>query len=424
MSGESAMFRYRLKSIALAAVFSIIAFSTASAQWDLYLQGSLVTGGDPHDLVAVDDYILLGDWDAGLAVIDISDPWSPAGVFDFDTQGLANSVFVSGNLAFLADWSYGVSIFDITDPQAPVFMSIWDSPGVTYNVYATGNYVYMADFNSGLVVLDITDPFDPVHVTTIPTPGLATGIWGTGDYVYLADFPDGILTFDISDPESPQLVDTYVSAGAAINISGSGDLLFLSDGGGGVKILSIAQPSEPIFVTAIGTTGYVNDVSVSDTLMYIAEDSAGVSVYSISDYWSPYWIASYNTPGAAKGAFARGRTVFVGDRDSFLVLLLNDSPVGIDEDPELLPELFSLNGVYPNPFNPETIVEFSLADRVDVKLQVYDLLGRSVDIIVNEELEPGTYRVRWSGDGFPSGVYFFSLSGGGVTQTVRATLLK
>jgi hypothetical protein len=177
-------------------------------------------------------------------------------------------------------------------------------------------------------------------------------------------------------------------------------------------------------VTAVGTTGYVNDVSVSDTLMFVAEDSAGVSVYSINDYWSPYWIASYNTPGSAKGLFAMGMRVYVGDRDSFLILLLNDSPVGIDDDTKLHPGTFTLHAVYPNPFNPETVVEFAVPNREPVKLMVHDMLGRNIDIIIDEELEPGTYRIRWSGRDYPSGVYFFTLSVGGADQTVRATLLK
>ena len=57
-------------------------------------------------------------------------------------------------------------------------------------------------------------------------------------------------------------------------------------------------------------------------------------------------------------------------------------------------------------------------------LKIYDLLGREVATLVNEELRPGSYEVTWNAAGFPSGTYFYTLTSGEFTETKRLLLLK
>ncbi len=90
---------------------------------------------------------------------------------------------------------------------------------------------------------------------------------------------------------------------------------------------------------------------------------------------------------------------------------------------------------YPNPFNPDTRIKFHLQQRGIVKLVVYDLLGREVRRLVEEEKEPGEYVVVWDGrygqgESASSGTYFYRLEsypkvhGLRVTQTRRMILLR
>jgi len=105
-------------------------------------------------------------------------------------------------------------------------------------------------------------------------------------------------------------------------------------------------------------------------------------------------------------------------------LLLSDA-TGIDDAGNIgAPSAFSLEGIFPNPFNPEARIEFSLSEQVFLSLDVYDQLGRHLECILNGRLDAGSYEVRWNGDERPSGIYFFRLSGNGLSQTVKATLLK
>jgi hypothetical protein len=88
------------------------------------------------------------------------------------------------------------------------------------------------------------------------------------------------------------------------------------------------------------------------------------------------------------------------------------------------PVVFSLAQNYPNPFNPSTAVDFSLEAPAQVTLKVCDVLGREVATLVNERKEPGSYTVRFSGEGLASGVYFYRLEAGSLTATRKMVLLK
>jgi phosphatidylserine/phosphatidylglycerophosphate/cardiolipin synthase-like enzyme len=89
-----------------------------------------------------------------------------------------------------------------------------------------------------------------------------------------------------------------------------------------------------------------------------------------------------------------------------------------------VPQTFSLSQNYPNPFNPTTKIEYALPGTQKVVLKLYDILGREVQTLVNEQQTPGTYRVEVDASGFASGVYFYRLEAGTFVQNRKMLLLK
>ena len=75
-----------------------------------------------------------------------------------------------------------------------------------------------------------------------------------------------------------------------------------------------------------------------------------------------------------------------------------------------IPQTFELMQNYPNPFNPTTVISYQISAVSNVSLKVYDILGREVATLVNEEKEAGTYNAEWNAIGIPSGVYFYHLN--------------
>jgi photosystem II stability/assembly factor-like uncharacterized protein len=89
-----------------------------------------------------------------------------------------------------------------------------------------------------------------------------------------------------------------------------------------------------------------------------------------------------------------------------------------------IPNEFKLYQNYPNPFNPTTNIKFQISKLSVAKIIIYDILGREVTTLVNEQLKPGTYEVEWNASNYPSGVYYYKLSSGEFSETRKAVLLK
>jgi hypothetical protein len=105
--------------------------------------------------------------------------------------------------------------------------------------------------------------------------------------------------------------------------------------------------------------------------------------------------------------------------------------IGIQNISTEIPLAFSLEQNYPNPFNPTTKIKFDVVRVGDVKIVVYDVMGREVQTLVNESLAPGTYETSFDASQLTSGVYFYKLSvhqGGSTTgdfsETKKMLLIK
>jgi len=101
----------------------------------------------------------------------------------------------------------------------------------------------------------------------------------------------------------------------------------------------------------------------------------------------------------------------------------------VEDDIQLLPSVFELSQNYPNPFNPETRIEFSLAARADVSISIYNILGRRVKTLIDENRPAGTYTVIWDGTdrgGYhvASGIYLYRMQAGEFIQTRKMLLLR
>lgn len=88
------------------------------------------------------------------------------------------------------------------------------------------------------------------------------------------------------------------------------------------------------------------------------------------------------------------------------------------------PAVFKLFNNYPNPFNPSTTISYHLSNPDFVRLQVYDVLGESVQILVDKNQTAGTYSVSFDAQGLANGVYYYSLKAGSKTQVRKMILLK
>jgi ligand-binding sensor domain-containing protein len=160
----------------------------------------------------------------------------------------------------------------------------------------------------------------------------------------------------------------------------------------------------------------------ADTNLFAVTDS-GVYL-STDDGTSWRQFSSGLTDIGVSSLAVFGTNLFAGTPHGVWRRPLSDAVSSVHHIPLDSPTEFSLNQNYPNPFNPTTNFQFAIANCQFVTLKVYDLLGREVAVLVNEQKPAGRYSVTWDASRFASGIYFYRLQAGQFRETKRMMLIK
>lgn len=176
-------------------------------------------------------------------------------------------------------------------------------------------------------------------------------------------------------------------------------------------------------------------------------DSSGVFLARSIDAgntWNEYEISDHNFRPTAIGGLGQG---YMGDNiditsvgnklypvwmdNSTGVYQVWSAPieilsVNVNDENNIAPVDFSLMQNYPNPFNPNTLIEFEIPISSNISVKIFDMTGKEVAILVNEFREAGNYKINFEANKFnlSSGVYFYTLTANGFTQTKPMVLLK
>jgi hypothetical protein len=157
--------------------------------------------------------------------------------------------------------------------------------------------------------------------------------------------------------------------------------------------------------TAVGAGGTICRTSNGGTTWTVQPSGTEYSLYGVS-----FRDANIGTVVGEGGTILRTTTGGV-------VWVQDGSPV------EMTPE-FVLRQNYPNPFNPSTTIMYDLPKDSRVSLKVFDILGREVTTLVNEDQKAGRRSVEWNAIRLSSGVYFYRLEAGNFVSVKKLLLLK
>lgn len=140
-------------------------------------------------------------------------------------------------------------------------------------------------------------------------------------------------------------------------------------------------------------------------------------------YWDVQFQGMYNEDESEmKSGLYDQVTVLINATNGQLIYKSN--PTSVDDPVSEIPTELSLEQNYPNPFNPSTTIQFALPSAGDVKIQVFDLLGREVTTLLNGALPQGNHQVIWNATNVSSGTYFYRLESGNQVQIRKMTLVK
>jgi Secretion system C-terminal sorting domain len=106
------------------------------------------------------------------------------------------------------------------------------------------------------------------------------------------------------------------------------------------------------------------------------------------------------------------------------IALYNPTATAVSNISNTLPKQYSLSQNFPNPFNPTTQIRFSIPEASNVKLTIYDAIGREVGVLVNNYLAAGTYNYTWNARSFASGIYFYRIEAKNFVMVKKMILIK
>ncbi|TAK65573.1 MAG: T9SS type A sorting domain-containing protein [Bacteroidetes bacterium] len=148
-----------------------------------------------------------------------------------------------------------------------------------------------------------------------------------------------------------------------------------------------------------------------------ADSLTGNFSLEVSNKLYNYQLSPSNLPPEY---FSGNVTAHAGDTG----VMINITVTGVNEREPGVPSAFSLGQNYPNPFNPTTVIDYDIPATSHVQISVYNILGKEVLSIVNQEQSAGKYRATVDASTLPSGMYFYRLTAGNFSQTKKFVVMK
>jgi photosystem II stability/assembly factor-like uncharacterized protein len=174
---------------------------------------------------------------------------------------------------------------------------------------------------------------------------------------------------------------------------------------------------------SLSGTSQINDLNfVNDRIGFALSSNEAYKTSNGGNNWYKVRICTTNPMLVIH--FSDSLTGWIIGYNGTIIKTTNGSePIGI-EPPIEIPTSFYLFQNYPNPFNPVTTIRYGLPANFNIKIKIYDILGRLVTQLVNETQPAGNYSVNFDGSAYASGVYFYTIETPDFIQSKKMVLLK
>jgi hypothetical protein len=358
-----------------------------------------------------------------------SPPWK---ILKFDENGENPEVFISDQLAWPQDILF-------LEDQNVVLISNLNSGRITKHNSSTGAFI--EDFATGiagptrmkigadslLYVLQWSGngkvrryQLDGIFVDEFTSVGVAQSIgidWDRDGNLYVSSYGgDLVRKFDTAGNTLGNFVNTNLAGPTNIWFDEDGDLLVIDYDGTAVKRFNSSGTFINNFITGLSQAEGV-DFFPNGNILIGNGATHSVKMYDSNGVYIEDFI-----PNGSGGLITP---------NAIVIREVNPSSVLGDESSATL-DNFLLEQNYPNPFNPSTKIKFTISYVIAsvakqsqlVTLKVYNVLGKEVATLVNEELTAGEHEVTFDASNLPSGIYFYQLNADNFNETKKMILMK
>ncbi len=169
----------------------------------------------------------------------------------------------------------------------------------------------------------------------------------------------------------------------------------------------------------------INSVLAFDNIVIASGDVYTHGIYISTNEGQSWYDKSNNLPTTTFFCFLiKDNIVYTGtDYEGIWKRNLSEL-IGVRNISEEIPSSYKLFQNYPNPFNPVTKIKFSITEQSIIKLEIFDVSGKLVQLLVDKKMQVGTYETDWDASSMPSGTYFCRMSNEKFSKTIKLILLK
>ncbi len=289
--------------------------------------------------------------------------------------------------------------------------------------------VFMAAASSGTA-----SPVDNTNYSASVTFGVGNQIGSSGWYCVYNGTGTSVSVSGLSE-------STIYRVHVCEYNEGAGSELYLADAGTDNPDNVTTDASLPVELTSFSATGKSNTVELTwttaserDNLGFIIErKSENTDWKQVASYQSDNRLAGKGTTSAPSQYDFIDNTISAGADYDYRLSEVNingeKSEIGTTSVVAATPSTTQLFAAYPNPFNPSTTLNYSLAKDSHVTMAVYDILGREIKSLVNQQQSAGQYSIQWDGSteagtSTPSGTYLVRMQTGNTSQVQKVLFMK
>lgn len=374
-----------------------------------------IDNDNKDEIILVDRRAANGNYHVGvLSVNTIPNDGSGLEVWTTEFSGLGDFVLAGTNN------KWDMTVF-------PPYIVLWGNSGETYLVkYNPPPTGYVVNPAQNTVAGRLGSFKGSVAVNYNGNREMFVGGWfGTatlpGGRVYYfrkADGADSLVSFQIAnlsvfDIDTTSVLRLNGAAAGDIDNDGKLDLIFGSRGG-------TSQPNAMIFRVEHQGGDLTNPAN------YVASVIDSAIIQEGGDY-DVIAVANVDGDPAHEVIYTQGypRTATTYPPVPIVILDIQQTPVKVDRIEDFIPSSIYLEQNFPNPFNPTTVINFGITEASNVDLRVYDMLGREVAVLVdNQFMEAGKYSMKFHADGLASGIYLYKLKAGQTELVKKMQLIK
>ncbi|MBF0286971.1 MAG: hypothetical protein HQM14_04065 [SAR324 cluster bacterium] len=215
--------------------------------------------------------------------------FSPTPLSYIELPGTPKNVEVSAGYAYVVAGEAGMQIVDVSNPSTPFLATSINTPGSAEDILLHNKHAYVADGNSGLQVIDITNPLSPLLVGSLATNGLANGMALDNKTLYLAT-GNTLLAINLTDPVSPFISGALSNLGELTGLDVKNGQM-VAVGGNSLFVIDASIPAEMVLQNTL-EINEAKDAVFDGRYVHVAAYTNGYQVYDLNDPIAPVSIGS------------------------------------------------------------------------------------------------------------------------------------